>query len=406
LSSVRTSPTYVDPAGHIIPSVNIVEPERQEINTKTFTLPAFPYKADDSATPTEALTSPRSTEFAMAPLNPSAEVESADSFGLMSPTSTEFASSPFDRSALLAQLGMGSMQHHDQLPLRTRSNNPQSKSRSLATPSGKMLRGKISSPSIREQQELQRLQADIEMKLHIEQQQNHQRQHHHQPLLPKPAGAPQPTLGGFGDALMSPRATEFTENPFAIALAPSTATTITEEQKPTALDPRSPAHKGVSPITRNIGDVLWPVWLAASAASQVSTLMTEKTSVGTPAAALLDSLEIEVQDESMSSLQSHSLGDSRFVFPTSPSYTTFAVSLSFFALAVPREGVVFLSGVVWLHLLCSPMFCPGNAQNHMKVRDGYTAGILFFPFLSVSYSRCSREQAWRVSEGFESMWRL
>jgi hypothetical protein len=24
------------------------------------------------------------------------------------------------------------------------------------------------------------------------------------------------------------------------------------------------------------------------------------------------------------------------------------------------------------------MFCPGNAQNHMKGRDGYTAGI--FPF--------------------------
>jgi hypothetical protein len=73
--------------------------------------------------------------------------------------------------------------------------------------------------------------------------------------------------------------------------------------------------------------------------------MTEKTSVGTPAAALLDSFEIEVQDESMSSLQSHSLGDSRFAFPTSPSYTTFAVSLSF-ALAVPREGVIFLSAVV------------------------------------------------------------
>jgi tyrosine-protein phosphatase len=233
-----------------------VEPERQEINTKTFTLPAFPYKADGSATPTEALTSPRSTEFAMAPLNPSADVESADAFGLMSPTSTEFASSPFDRSALLAQLGMGSMQHHDQVPLRTRSNNPQSKPRSLATPSGKMLRGKVSSPSIREQQELQRLQADIEKKLHIEQQQNHQHQHHHQPLMPQPTGAAHPMLGGFGDALMSPRATEFTENPFAVALAPSAAITITEEQKPTALDPRSPAHKGVSPITRNIGDVL------------------------------------------------------------------------------------------------------------------------------------------------------
>jgi hypothetical protein len=33
-------------------------------------------------------------------------------------------------------------------------------------------------------------------------------------------------------------------------------------------------------------------------------------------------------------------------FPTSPYYTTFAESLSFFAFAVPREGVLFLSGVV------------------------------------------------------------
>jgi hypothetical protein len=39
--------------------------------------------------------------------------------------------------------------------------------------------------------------------------------------------------------------------------------------------------------------------------------MTGKTSVGTPADTLLDSLEIELQDESMSSLQSHSLGYSR-----------------------------------------------------------------------------------------------
>lgn len=267
LSSVRTSPTYVDPAGHVIPSLNIIEPERQEIKTKTITVPTFPSRTDESATPTEALASPRSTEFAMAPLKPSVDVESADAFGLMSPTSTEFASSPFDRSALLAQLGMGSMQHHDQIPIRTRSNNLQSKSRNLGTPGGRTLRGKISSPSIREQQELQRMQADIGKRLHIEQQQqqhDNQHQHQHQPLFSQTTNSTQPTFEGFGDALMSPRATEFTGNPFAIALAPPTptatatnaTTNTTNEQRPTGPDPRSPAHKGVSPITRNINDVL------------------------------------------------------------------------------------------------------------------------------------------------------
>jgi tyrosine-protein phosphatase len=254
LSSMRTTPTYVDPAGHVIPSLNIVEPERQDIKKETITVPTLPQKSDGSATPTEPLTSPRSTEFAMTPLKPSAEVDSADAFGLMSPTATEFTASPFDRSALLAQLGMGSMQHHEQVPIRTRSNNPQPKSRNLGTPN-KTLRGKISSPSIREQQELQRLQADIEKKLHIEQQQTHQHQHQHQPMLPHSSQPTQPSIEGFGDALMSPRATEFTENPFAMALAPPVPTKP-EGQTPTGLDPRSPAHKGVSPITRNIGDVL------------------------------------------------------------------------------------------------------------------------------------------------------
>lgn len=257
LSSIRTSPTYVDPAGHVIPSLNIVEPERQEMKTKTVTVPTFPQTTDGSATPTETLTSPRSTEFAMTPLKPSAEVDSADAFGLMSPTSTEFTSSPFDRSALLAQLGMGSMQQYD-VPVRTRSNNPPPKARNLGTPANKTLRGKISSPSIREQQELHRLQADIEKKLHIEQQQqqkNHQHQHQHQSTLPQSTQPTQPAFEGLGDALMSPRATEFTDNPFAMALAPPVPTT-SNEQRPTGPDPRSPAHKGVSPITRNIGDVL------------------------------------------------------------------------------------------------------------------------------------------------------
>lgn len=261
LSSVRSSPTYVDPAGHIIPTLNIIEPERPEIKTKTITVPSFPHKEDDSATPTQTLTSPRATEFAMAPLNPSAEVESADAFGLMSPTSTEFGSSPFDRSALLAQLGMGSMHQQDQGPARSQSlrvrhspSNSQHNPQNLSTPAKRTLRGKVSSPSIREQQELQRLQADIEARLHIEQQQHHHQQHP-QPLQ-QAVETDVSSSESFCDALMSPRATEFTENPFAMAFpAPVTAPTG-ETPSTTGLDPRSPAQKGVSPIVRNISDVL------------------------------------------------------------------------------------------------------------------------------------------------------
>ena len=145
------------------------------------------------------------------------------------------------------------MQQHGHVPIRTRSSNSPPNSRNLNTPGWKTLRGKISSPSIREQQELQRLQADIEKKLHIEQQQSNQLREQDPPTLSQ---STQPTDEGFGDALMSPRATEFTENPFAIALAPPAVSTKPDEQRPTGLDPRSPAHKGVSPITRNIGDVL------------------------------------------------------------------------------------------------------------------------------------------------------
>jgi len=269
LSSTRTSPTYVDPAGHLIPSLNVIEPERPEVKRKVVTVPTFPHKEEEAMTPTDVVRSPRSTEFAMTSLKPSMAVESADSFGLMSPTSTEFDSSPFDRSALLAQLGMGSMHQHDNGIARARSlgvrHSPQSsrdESRNLGTPGGKKLRGKVSSPSIREQQELQRLQADIEARLHIEQKQQQQQQpQHREQQQSQPAqhsdNVTLPMFEGSGEALMSPRATEFTENPFAMTLSPPAPTAPTgERQKASGQDPRSPAHKGVSPITRNIGDVL------------------------------------------------------------------------------------------------------------------------------------------------------
>jgi tyrosine-protein phosphatase len=148
------------------------------------------------------------------------------------------------------------------LGIRHSPQNSRDDSRNLGTPGGKKLRGKVSSPSIREQKELQRMQADIEARLHIEQQQQQQQQpQHHEQRQSKPEQRSEnvtlPMFEGFGEALMSPRATEFTENPFAMTLSPPEPTVPAAEQHKTSdQDPRSPAHKGVSPITRNIGDVL------------------------------------------------------------------------------------------------------------------------------------------------------
>ncbi|KAH9845082.1 Dual specificity phosphatase, catalytic domain [Teratosphaeria destructans] len=250
ISAVKPATAYVDPSGHIVPVLNVVEPEFSPDSSPFPVVPPELHHDDqDSATPTESLlASPRSAEFAMTPLQPSKEVEPADDFGLMSPTSTGLSSSPFDRSALLASLGMGSMQADNPasnvaLPSRSR---PQVQSAVHSEPAfqpARTLRGKISSPSLREQQELQSLQARIEASLP------------HRPVSTA-------SYGTMDDALMSPRATEFTKNPFALALSTpdekDKAQHLAADEAPrdTSTDPRSPAYTGVSPITRNILDFL------------------------------------------------------------------------------------------------------------------------------------------------------
>lgn len=86
------------------------------------------------------------------------------------------------------------------------------------------------------------------------------------PLAVSPPTGEQPE---FAEALMSPRATEFTSNPFREALstppvqplaAPedALATGESREATPVPRDPRSPPLKGSSPIPRNILEVLDP----------------------------------------------------------------------------------------------------------------------------------------------------
>lgn len=122
------------------------------------------------------------------------------------------------------------------------------------------LRTRFSSPNLQEQRRLHKLQTEMAA------------------LLP-PRSPNLPPAADDIDALMSPRATEFTMNPFHVDLgkpsddiSPSSSNeTVRDNQehhdkkdsgdawiapKSGDEDPRSPVQKGVSPIVRNIWDVL------------------------------------------------------------------------------------------------------------------------------------------------------
>lgn len=244
VSAVKPAGPFVDPSGHVVPALPILEIISTDVK------PAGPVRQVSSPgplpsidTPPESINSPRSETFAMAPLQPPRETESADSFGIMSPTSTEFTTNPFDRSALLASLGMGSVRNEEEtvrrsVSLRNRQNFRQPNEAN--SQSSRRLRGKVSSPSLREEQQLRTLQAQIEADLH--------HQHNDSTRSAQPRVMDEP--------LMSPRATEFTKNPFALSLAIPARTDSTRDQRTPSEDPRSPAQEGASPITRSILDVL------------------------------------------------------------------------------------------------------------------------------------------------------
>jgi tyrosine-protein phosphatase len=259
ISAVKPGTAYVSPQGRIVPVVpilNVVEPEHAAPKQSKKHALRLELKREDSdgTTPTETLKSPREEEFHLTPLQPSPDFDAADSFGIMSPTTSEFSTNPFDRSALLAQLGMGPVGRQEESPRRSISLRSKSKpqpaddeessistSTSTAPKRVPRLRGKISSPSIREQQQLQSLQAKISASL-------------------PHRTAQSSSLDANDDALMSPRATEFTQNPWDLALSIPSEQQQQQSQAEAPhsadSDPRSPAQKGVSPITRNILDVL------------------------------------------------------------------------------------------------------------------------------------------------------
>ena len=235
----------VDPSGRVVPILLLNSDATTPVTTVLETAQAV-QASPETVSPmlSEPINgSPAEAEFALTPLQPSPEVDPADSFGLMSPSTTEFSSSPFDRAALLSRLGMNPVEQETNTPPR-RSLSLRNKKTSTLNVSDELLsepktqsrlRIKVSSPDLHEQHQLQKLRADIDA-----------------------SQGSTPFTAGLGDeALLSPRATELTQNPFSLAssIPPSPANADTPT-KPDS-DPRSPVQeKGGSPITRSIFDVL------------------------------------------------------------------------------------------------------------------------------------------------------
>jgi tyrosine-protein phosphatase len=145
------------------------------------------------------------------------------------------------------------------VPFPKAPDTPRSPSQTFLSTPAKAIRTRFSSPNMREQRKLHKLQTEIQSK------------------LPK-ASAPQHAADDI-DALMSPRAEEFTRNPFHFELQSGDDTSPVssnetikdgrnghvawEEPLPrhwtpekATVDPRSPVQTGSNPIVRNIWDVL------------------------------------------------------------------------------------------------------------------------------------------------------
>jgi tyrosine-protein phosphatase len=255
LSAVKPATAYVDPSGNVVvPVLKLIEV--QSPRTTTFSQLAVPttVKTSQQSLPE----SPISAQTVTAPRTISSPADPSDAFGLMSPTRREFGNNaPFDRASLLASLGMGSMRSDEEAPRRRALSLRTNRGGQSLHVGSRKLAGKISSPSLREQKQLQELQARIEKELGVRNGSN--------------GGQSGVSLNGAAEEpLLSPRAEEFTQNPFALNSAiPSkdrsaAATAMTKDggdgiSNAVHLgleDPRSPAIHGASPITRNIEDVL------------------------------------------------------------------------------------------------------------------------------------------------------
>ncbi|KAE9989025.1 hypothetical protein EG328_003342 [Venturia inaequalis] len=307
--SIVSDTPWVDPMGHVVPMVTVIQHEASNETTldiqpqDTFResfqeqkldrikslkrkTPNFSrqlplrrdYDMDTSMVdpPSFQLHSPRADEFHMVGIEQGHAPIPDDSFGILSPTTTEFSKDPFRSSfgtsvsvtpprelngfsitntgppkegtcfaffpsdwkateslALktpnTAEFHFGP-EHNDTLhPTRVPSNG--------SSPSSlKVLRTKYSSPNLQDSKRLHAMQDEIEASLSTP-------KRHFDDL----------------DALMSPRVVEFTVNPWDELLSVKPVKPKSEQPTtPTSskADPRSPAQHGISPIVRNIFDVL------------------------------------------------------------------------------------------------------------------------------------------------------
>jgi tyrosine-protein phosphatase len=213
-----------------------------------------------------SMTSLRAEEFHMVGIERDAVPTNDDSFGILSPIATEFPKNPFEKVEPTSEEQPGfsffpvvgrktpepkpfsvgsptSTEFPQDFPLRDDLLQPTlhpSSSLRRTTPKPS-LRTKFSSPNLQEARRLQQMQNEIEA------------------ALPS-STSPKRHFDDL-DALMSPRATEFTVNPFHDLLSVKPANLQAEKSTPVTptksdVDPRSPAQHGISPITRNIFDVL------------------------------------------------------------------------------------------------------------------------------------------------------
>ncbi|KAL5116417.1 tyrosine/serine/threonine protein phosphatase [Pleosporales sp. CAS-2024a] len=149
---------------------------------------------------------------------------------------------------------------HTFVPISKAPETPQSPKEAFLSAASKGIKTRFSSPNLREQRKLHKLQTAMESR------------------LPKKTPMPQHAADDL-DALMSPRAEEFTRNPFRFEFqitsddnSPvSSNETIKDGRnghdwtdpvprqwtpEKATVDPRSPVQTGSNPITRNIWDVL------------------------------------------------------------------------------------------------------------------------------------------------------
>ena len=270
---------YVSPTGDVVPGAQVAVAQIRPVTSEPNAAAKAPSNISSVIAekrqeikpalrpPSPSLMSPRSTEFAMSPLSqqasPLSQFSPDDDLGLMSPRAVEFTTSPFGQASLFGHSVTQAdveKQLHAPHPSPPPPVSPQSLVAQHSTTSSpslarfgsspqQPLKPKFSRPNLQQQMELTHMQHQIEAQLP-----------HRSPKSDTSSGCNSPVDDS--ETLLSPRATEFTENPFHFEISPPESPQQEEKKVEPSIpkygveDPRSPAQKGITPITRNIFDVL------------------------------------------------------------------------------------------------------------------------------------------------------